>query len=867
VRRSFTSRIVLLAAAASILGMPAEAYYHYTYYFNGNRSTPIRARFSLATGNTVTFVVNDAGPANYGAGDTFGSLLEEVRQAIAAWNQVPASQLKLVFGGLEQYPQNENTPGADITFMDLPPGLLGYASPNLPSKPALQNDANGQFIPIQRSTVVLTNDTSEAPGPTYQEGFFTTAVHEIGHALGLQHTWTGAAMTPSAVGRNTTRARAIDADDIAALSVLYGSPNWSNQYGSISGRVTFSNGTPVSMASVVALPLNGPGVSALTNPDGSYTINGLPTNSYLLYVHPLPPDALPYNGEGLLPPEDQNGAVTSQPNGAFQTVFFPGTLDPTSLTPFAVTAGASYQSMNFTVRPQNSVSLYDVESWSYIDPGTHNYTSTPGSVAINPSPAFANPTQAQMLLAASANSMNMPSSLQSLTILGGFAPAPYQANCNASLNRPCFYTSGPWMVGFFNPPPAPGTGLRHMVFNMGNDIFVLPNAVTLVQNPPPMVNSVNSNSDGSVTISGTGFAPDTAIYFDGLSVAGTFNSNTSITVTPPPGNSGQTSVVAAYNSDGQNSTLLQYPGSPITNLPTYQYPSSGTPSLNINTPALPTTTGPAGFMAMVDISGSNTNFANGQVAVGFGTTDITVSRVWVLSPIHLLANVVVAPNAAIGSTEVSVVSGFQVANQQFGFQIQTPNPALPVIGAVVNGQAGQATIYPGAVATIYGTNLPGSVSSAPLTLTAAANPGQSIPLTVLYASSSQVNFQIPQNFPTGPAILNLGNGNGSVTLVVPIALAPPSIMAVVNGNNSLVDSTHSAGQGDVLTIQVNGLDPTVASNPSRVQVTVGGFSMPVISVSSAQIQFSLNRSFGGTVVPVAVVVDGSASMGYPILVR
>ncbi|HUK17328.1 MAG TPA: IPT/TIG domain-containing protein, partial [Bryobacteraceae bacterium] len=653
---------------------------------------------------------------------------------------------------------------------------------------------------------------------------------------------------------------------IASLSVLYGAPNWTAQYGSISGRVTFTNNTPVSMASVVALPVNGPAVSALTNPDGTYTINGLPTNNqYLIYVHPLPPDALPQGGEGLLPPEDQNG-TPSMPDGAFQTEFFPATLNPASALSLTLTAGFPITNVNFSVRAQSSVSLYDVQSWGYIDPGTHNYTSTPGSVAINPSPAFANSTQGQMLIAAVANSVTMPASLQSVTILGGFKPAPFTANCNVSLS-PCFYTSGPWMVGFFSSILGAGTGLRHMVFNMGSDIFVLPNAVTLVQNPPPMVTGVNSNPDGSVTINGTGFAPDTAIYFDGLTVPGTFNSNTSITVMPPPGNSGQTSVVAAYNSDGQNSTLLQYPGSPISNLPTYQFPSSGTPALNINTTSLPTTTGPGGFSAMVDISGSNTNFVNGQVAVGFGTTDITVSRVWVLSPIHLLANVVVAPNAAIGSTEVSVISGFQVANQPFGFQIQTPNPALPVIGAVVNGVPGQATIYPGAVVTIYGSNLPATTGAAQLTLSPAATTGQSTTLPVLFSSSNQMNFQVPANFPTGPAILTVSNGGGSTSLVVPIALAPPVIAGIVNSNNAVVDSTHSAGQGDILTIQANGLDPTVAGNLSRLQVTAGGFSMPVLSVNGSQITFSLNRSFGGTVVPVAVVVDGSASNLYFMLAR
>jgi uncharacterized protein (TIGR03437 family) len=73
--------------------------------------------------------------------------------------------------------------------------------------------------------------------------------------------------------------------------------------------------------------------------------------------------------------------------------------------------------------------------------------------------------------------------------------------------------------------------------------------------------------------------------------------------------------------------------------------------------------------------------------------------------------------------------------------------------------------------------------------------------------------------------------------------------------------------GDTVTVQVSNLDPTVISNPGRVQVTVAGLSMPVTQVSSGQIQFVLDQAFGDAQVPVVVLVDGSASAAFTIAVR
>jgi uncharacterized protein (TIGR03437 family) len=298
---------------------------------------------------------------------------------------------------------------------------------------------------------------------------------------------------------------------------------------------------------------------------------------------------------------------------------------------------------------------------------------------------------------------------------------------------------------------------------------------------------------------------------------------------------------------------------------TYAYAANGSPQISsVSPPTLP-----AGAAAAIDIFGSNTNFQDGQVTVGFGTNDVTVRRVWVLTPTHVVANVTVAPNATQASSEVSVISGMQLATQANGFSVQAPRPGIPLLSLpIVNADPSQQTIYPGtgSFASIFGQNLGATTAAVQVTLNDIAVP-------VLFANGSQVNFQVPPNFPTGPATLKLtAAGSAAFPVYVEINAAPPVITGLTSISN-LALANNPVGAGDFVNVLVTGLDPALVSNPQgRLRVTVGGLEMALQQVSSVgpnlfQIQVVLTQSFGARQEPLTVWVDGSSSAPFTITVR
>jgi hypothetical protein len=147
----------------------------------------------------------------------------------------------------------------------------------------------------------------------------TVATHETGHFLGLDHSAVvRAVMFPF----SPEVERTLGYDDVAGISATYPGANVV-PVGSISGMVSMPDGSPVFGAHVVANsttandPFAGTGirktpVGTLTLPDGSYTITGLPADSYVVFAEPL---------DGPVSNDDVSGYGKAFGKGSVQTNF------------------------------------------------------------------------------------------------------------------------------------------------------------------------------------------------------------------------------------------------------------------------------------------------------------------------------------------------------------------------------------------------------------------------------------------------------------------------------------------------------------------------------------------------------------------
>ena len=148
-------------------------------------------------------------------------------------------------------------------------------------------DFPGQII---EADIMFNPQTSYSTSETTPEGTFdlaSVATHEVGHLLGLDHSnILSSTMFPTVVA-GASFPRDTEVDDRIGISTIYPATSFAS-FGALSGTVRTTANVAVFGALVVAVDSNGQATaSAVTDPNGEFTIQGLEAGTYTVYAEPM----------------------------------------------------------------------------------------------------------------------------------------------------------------------------------------------------------------------------------------------------------------------------------------------------------------------------------------------------------------------------------------------------------------------------------------------------------------------------------------------------------------------------------------------------------------------------------------------------
>ncbi len=394
------------------------------------------------------FLASDA----YSATNTVAEL-NAVRAAFAQWQAIPGTVLKFEDGGLVAPGVDVNTgDNQNVVFwaknstlvnggFDNISGALGVTFNSYFPDDNAQAEADIVFNAVQYNWSADFN--SSDTGKQFIEG---TALHEIGHFLGLKHSPVGGAtmLFHSPGGVNVWAG--LSSDEIAAAKWLYGQPSTWAKLGSLRGHVTM-NGSAVFGATVFAEETVSGNLAAgtVTRADGSYDLPAMPPGQYGLRVTPLDPLGA---GAFLVRGRDINTETNGAGNYVYdsvQTAFL-----PTTNVTVALAAGAT-NTQNFTVTSgEPAFRITHIRAPS----------ANSESFSTNSFPASMRPGQSNYFIGVA--SARLPTSGATLIITGG----------GLTLGEPAFR---PLLgVNFISVPISVANdatpGLRSFVVQLGNNI-------------------------------------------------------------------------------------------------------------------------------------------------------------------------------------------------------------------------------------------------------------------------------------------------------------------------------------------------------------------------------------------------------------
>jgi len=825
-----------LAALTLVVAFAAPAYYHFVRFENGTRQVERFDLDALVDSRVLFYASTDQQP-RLQVNDSVPAVLSQIRQALSVWDNVPGSALGVGFGGVIEGELPGQTPAGQIVFAELPPGVLGMGGPVTRGRAA-----DGSPVIIRSQVLLSTDLVNNARSRTsFSELFFSTLVHEIGHALGLQHTLASSAMSTD-VTRATTRARPLAADDVAGLAALYPTESFP-ETAAITGRVVFTDGRPVSLASVAAVHPDGQTVTALSDPNGAYRIEGLRPAEYLIYVQPLPPSSQ----EGLGPANIVlPTGLRDSPHEFFRSTFFGAVSNPRDADRIRVAAGQTLGPVSFAVEPAAQPPVRSVTTYAF-----------PGNNAPGVHPAFLDLTESPDFALAIGPGLDASVQVETFDPELSLLPArPYEFDAR-------------FLRLDFNAAPFARLGPADLLFRSPDNFYVLPSAVRLTSSPAPLLYWLTpdfaSDDPAAWRLRGDGLDPGSSVYFDGepARILDFTPDGREFSVLPPPAAPGHAAVVTVYNPDGQSSAFTLPDGNVI-----FEYPDRPDARISVSPQQVP-----QGRDVVVDVEVANMPLEPGRVELGVGTSDVVVRRVQVLSPTRLRAVVYASPEAEPGAYDLTLVNGLHLVRQEDAFRVAGPalildnQPALR-FRSLVNAATGQTAVAPGSLATLFGERLASAAARAPDAGVRVTFDG--VPALVTGVTSSQIDLVVPEDIDPGLVEIRVFNGDQeSEPMLAEISRSAPGMFGVFRSDGVRADATTPVQAGRSLTILATGLGP----GSPFVQVDVGGLrffpdsTAPGAEPGLSQIRITVPAGLFGTgeTASISLLVNGRRSNRLPLV--